>query len=94
MKERGDEIIDYIPGINTTSVADLPTVFFGDNHQKVLHRAIETVAQVVEKAQYLLFTSVHELEPQVFDTFKTNLFCLSTLLAQPYLTLNFLKVYP
>ncbi|BFG33832.1 hypothetical protein CerSpe_201060 [Prunus speciosa] len=72
MKERGDEIIDYIPGINTTSVADLPTVFFGDNHQKVLHRAIETVAQVVEKAQYLLLTLVHELEPQVFDTFKTK----------------------
>ncbi|CAB4312430.1 unnamed protein product [Prunus armeniaca] len=72
LSERGDEIIDYIPGINTTSVADLPTVFFGDNHQKVLHRAIETVAQVVEKAKYLLFTSVHELEPQVFDTFKTK----------------------
>ncbi|KAH0997599.1 hypothetical protein GBA52_021463 [Prunus armeniaca] len=72
LSERGDEIIDYIPGINTTSVADLPTVFFGDNHQKVLHIAIETVAQVVEKAKYLLFTSVHELEPQVFDTFKTK----------------------
>ncbi|ONH99774.1 hypothetical protein PRUPE_6G050000 [Prunus persica] len=69
--ERGDEIVDYIPGLGTTSIADLPTIFSVDG-QKVLDRAIEAVSGVAAKAQYLLSTSVYELEPQVFDTLKAK----------------------
>ncbi|BBH04596.1 UDP-Glycosyltransferase superfamily protein [Prunus dulcis] len=69
--ERGDEIVDYIPGLGTTSIADLPTIFSVDG-QKVLDRAIEAVSGVADKAQYLLSTSVYELEPQVFDTLKAK----------------------
>ncbi|KAK9940872.1 hypothetical protein M0R45_017512 [Rubus argutus] len=67
---RGDEVIDYIPGISTTRMADLPTVFHEDG-QQVLNRALEGVSSAY-KAQYLLSTSVYELEPQAFDTLKAK----------------------
>lgn len=67
---RGDEVIDYIPGISTTRMADLPTVFHEDG-QQVLSRALEAVSSAY-KAQYLLSTSVYELEPQAFDTLKAK----------------------
>lgn len=69
-KVRGDEVIDYIPGISTTRMADLPTLFHADG-QQVLSRAIEAVSSAY-KAQYLLSTSVYELEPQAFDTLKAK----------------------
>ena len=63
--------MDYIPGVSTTRVADLPmTNTRGDS--KVLSRALECIS-LVSKAQYLLFTSVHELEAQVIDTLKAKL---------------------
>ncbi|XP_068337136.1 UDP-glycosyltransferase 87A1-like [Pyrus communis] len=71
VSERGDETIEYIPGVSTTSVADLPPAFFAD-HQNVFPKVLEAVSQAVEKAQYLLFTSVYELDPQVFEALKAK----------------------
>ncbi|XP_050109313.1 UDP-glycosyltransferase 87A1-like [Malus sylvestris] len=69
--ERGDEVIDYIPGISTTRIADLPTILYGNDRQ-LLHRAMETISSMY-KAQYILSTSIYELESQVFDNLKAKL---------------------
>ncbi|KAG2673005.1 hypothetical protein I3760_13G069400 [Carya illinoinensis] len=71
LSERGDELVDYIPGVLTTRLADLPTFFSGDG-LKVLPITRDCVLSV-SKAQYLLFTSVHELEAQVIDTLRAKL---------------------
>ncbi|XP_062013498.1 UDP-glycosyltransferase 87A1-like [Rosa rugosa] len=67
----GDEVINYIPGISTTRMADLPTVLY-DDVQQVLNRALEAVSSTY-KAQYLLSTSFYELEPHAFDTLRAKL---------------------
>jgi UDP:flavonoid glycosyltransferase YjiC (YdhE family) len=63
--------VDYIPGVSTIRIVDLPTVMYG-NELKVLNRNLECVS-LVSKAQYLLFTSAHELETEVIDTLKAEL---------------------
>jgi len=63
--------VDYIPGVSATRIEDLPTIMYG-NGQKVLHRCLEGVS-LVSKAQYLLFTSVRELETEVIDILKEDL---------------------
>ncbi|KAF8018764.1 hypothetical protein BT93_H3615 [Corymbia citriodora subsp. variegata] len=65
--EHGAQRVEYIPGISPTSVADLPT----RADPRVLKRAVECVTQV-SKAQYLLFTSLYELEPQVMDALEAE----------------------
>ncbi|XP_062085635.1 UDP-glycosyltransferase 87A1-like [Humulus lupulus] len=62
---RGHEIVDYIPGIPTICVKDLPMIL----DRKVLNIAKEDTSRV-SKAQFLLLTSVYKLESQVFDALK------------------------
>ena len=90
--EHGDEIIEYIPGVTTTCIADLPAQFFVDDPE-ALQKPLEAISQVVQ-AQYLLFSSVYELDPQAFEAFKAKFGFPITLLAQAYLTLNFQKHLP
>ncbi|XP_058204189.1 UDP-glycosyltransferase 87A1-like isoform X2 [Rhododendron vialii] len=68
VSERGNELVNYIPGIPPTRIADLPTVFHGDG-LKTVHLACEAVSRV-PKAQYLLLTSIYELESQTIDAIK------------------------
>ncbi|KAL6979046.1 7-deoxyloganetin glucosyltransferase [Sarracenia purpurea var. burkii] len=68
--ERGKEVVDYIPGIPSICIADLPTIYYGDG-LKSLHRALEAIARV-RKAQYLLFTSIYELEAPIIDSLKAT----------------------
>lgn len=63
--ERGDEMIDYIPGITPTRLSDMPTIFDGTG-RNVLGRVMEAF-ELVRKAQCVLFTSFHELEVQVVE---------------------------
>ncbi|XP_021810511.1 UDP-glycosyltransferase 87A1-like [Prunus avium] len=70
LDERGEEHVDYIPGLPSTRVADLPTCFYGKG-LNVLDRALESVASV-SKAQWLLLPSVYELEAQVIDALRAN----------------------
>ncbi|KAJ6385482.1 hypothetical protein OIU77_028629 [Salix suchowensis] len=70
-KERGEERVDYIPGIPPTRLVDFPTVFHGTGRQ-TLPRALDSVS-LASKAQYLLLTSVYELEAQVIDALKVKL---------------------
>ncbi|PQM41087.1 UDP-glycosyltransferase 87A1-like isoform X1 [Prunus yedoensis var. nudiflora] len=61
---------DQIPGISSTDLADLGEVYKG-NDPKVMKLALECISWV-PKAQYLLFTSVYELEPQIFDSLQAE----------------------
>ncbi|KAF3454859.1 hypothetical protein FNV43_RR05307 [Rhamnella rubrinervis] len=71
LSENGHEIVDYIPGISSTRLADFPTGFGpqGPRDQQVLNRAL-AAAYGASKAQYLLFTSAYELESQTIDALK------------------------
>ncbi|KAJ0792266.1 putative 7-deoxyloganetin glucosyltransferase [Helianthus annuus] len=66
-----EELVDYIPGVPPTRVADLVTVFNGKGKEVrvVTLQAISMSA----KAQFLLFLSVYELEAQVIDALKSEL---------------------
>ncbi|KAH7862224.1 hypothetical protein Vadar_001645 [Vaccinium darrowii] len=68
VSERGNELVNYIPGIPPTRIADLPTVFYGDG-LKTVHIACAAVSQV-PKSQYLLLTSIYELESQTIEALK------------------------
>ncbi|KAG2672994.1 hypothetical protein I3760_13G068700 [Carya illinoinensis] len=70
LSERGDELVDYIPGVPAMRLADLPA-FLPGNGLKVKPLSWKCVL-LVPKAQWLLFTCVHELEPQVFDTLRAE----------------------
>ncbi|XP_021716269.1 UDP-glycosyltransferase 87A1-like [Chenopodium quinoa] len=70
VSERGDEIVDYIPGLPSTTIADLPTFYHGDG-RKILHRVLEAVA-VMGNAQYILSTSIYEFEEQVIDCLESK----------------------
>jgi hypothetical protein len=59
-------VVDHIPGLSSAQVADLQTLFH-ENDQRVVLLAMECIERV-SKAQYLLFTSVYELEPQAIDS--------------------------
>ncbi|KAJ4725505.1 UDP-glycosyltransferase [Melia azedarach] len=71
LSERGEELVDYIPGLPSTRVADLPTIFFGIG-RRTLPRALESVSGVA-KAQYFILSSVYELEVKVIDTLNSEL---------------------
>ncbi|XP_065847246.1 UDP-glycosyltransferase 87A1-like [Euphorbia lathyris] len=68
LSERGEEQVDYIPGIPPTRFADFPTIFH-EKYRNILLIALDYLS-IVPKAQYLLFTSTYELEPQVIDALK------------------------
>ncbi|WCJ34774.1 UDP-Glycosyltransferase superfamily protein [Euphorbia peplus] len=66
--ERGEEQVDYIPGIPPTRLADFPTILEGVG-SKILPIVLPIIS-TVPKSQYLIFTSTYELEPQVIDALK------------------------
>lgn len=68
LSEKGDELVDYIPGLEPTKLADFPTIFHRAVRQ-VLHRALASVSKV-SKAQYLLLSSVYKLEAKIINTLK------------------------
>ncbi|KAF9598171.1 hypothetical protein IFM89_025788 [Coptis chinensis] len=73
LSERGNEVIDYIPGISSTRLADLPAAISGSNKQ-ILCRLLEAFSWI-QKAQCIMFTSFYELERKVIDNLKATLPC-------------------
>ncbi|KAJ7964255.1 UDP-glycosyltransferase [Quillaja saponaria] len=71
--ERGEERVDYIPGISSTRLMDFPN-FLDRNStsQKLLQWILKSLSWV-PKAQYLLFPSIYELEPKVIDVLRADL---------------------
>ncbi|CAK7330437.1 unnamed protein product [Dovyalis caffra] len=70
LKERGEELVEYLPGISSTRIVDLPTCVYGHGRD-ILHRGFEAIAGV-SKAQFLLFCSVYELESLAIDALKAS----------------------
>uniref|UniRef100_A0A2P2P0J7 UDP-glycosyltransferase 87A1-like n=1 Tax=Rhizophora mucronata TaxID=61149 RepID=A0A2P2P0J7_RHIMU len=68
LSERGEERVDYIPGVPSMRLTDLPSFFEGTGSQ-TLKVCLECVS-MVPKTQCLLFTSVFELEDQVIDALR------------------------
>ncbi|KAI6670921.1 hypothetical protein NL676_005806 [Syzygium grande] len=71
LAERGDELVNYIPGLPPTRLVDLPT-FFEGRGRDTLHRALEGFSWM-PKAQYVIFTTFYELEASAIDALKAEL---------------------
>lgn len=71
LSERGHEIVDYIPGLPSTTIADLTTFFDGHGKQMIL-RLLDTFT-IVKNATCLLLTSIYDFEEQVIDHIKEKL---------------------
>ena len=67
-QEKGDERIDYIPGIGSIRLADLPSIV-SMKDQRLLGLALRVFTNI-SKAQYLLFSSIYELESQAIEALK------------------------
>ncbi|THF96552.1 hypothetical protein TEA_006033 [Camellia sinensis var. sinensis] len=65
LSERGEERVEYIPGLSPIRLADLPTIFHVEDKQGLL-KAFHMISKV-PKSQYLLFSSIYELESPVVD---------------------------
>ncbi|MCL7038198.1 hypothetical protein MKW94_005542 [Papaver nudicaule] len=64
--ECGDELVDYIAGVSPIRLADMPSVL-KRSAQQFLSNIKESIA-AAHKAKCLLFTTYHELEPQVIES--------------------------
>ncbi|CAL1368741.1 unnamed protein product [Linum trigynum] len=62
-----------IVAISPPEVADLRAIFRGDD-RKIMNFTLECISWV-PKAQYLLVNSVHELEPEVFNSLRSEFRC-------------------
>ncbi|KAH9602737.1 hypothetical protein KSS87_022620 [Heliosperma pusillum] len=69
--ERGHEVVDYIPGLAPTTIADLTTIFHG-NGSITYPRTLDSMS-ALKKAQYALFSSIYEFEGPVLDCLKAKL---------------------
>ncbi|XP_047147193.1 UDP-glycosyltransferase 87A1-like [Vigna umbellata] len=67
-KDKLDGQVENIPGISSAHFADLRTVLH-ENDQRVLRLALECISKVPE-ANYLLLTTVHELEAETIESLK------------------------
>ena len=68
MIERGDERVEYIPGLSSTRVADFPAVLHNQN-PALTH--FQEIFSWLTRAECLLLSSVSELESQVIDALKS-----------------------
>ncbi|KAJ0084452.1 hypothetical protein Patl1_31013 [Pistacia atlantica] len=68
--ERGEERVDYIPGVSSTRLMDFPSLISG-NESYILQQ-FHRIISWVHKAQYLLFTSIYELEPYAIDALRAK----------------------
>ena len=67
----GNELVDYVPGISSIRLVDLPSLIVLRN-QKMLYRILEAFSWET-KTQYLLFNSTYKLEYQAIDVLKADL---------------------
>ncbi|KAG5238619.1 UDP-glycosyltransferase [Salix suchowensis] len=69
--EKGNEMVDYIPGVSPLRLLDLPSLIFASN-QYMLHRFLDLISWI-PKAQYLILPSIYELESQVIKALKERI---------------------
>ncbi|KAK3198168.1 hypothetical protein Dsin_021583 [Dipteronia sinensis] len=68
LEEHANDVVDFIPGISSVRVSDLPRIFLANGRS----RAIDAwnLEVPISKIQYLVCPSIYELESQVFDFLK------------------------
>ncbi|XP_058744698.1 UDP-glycosyltransferase 87A1-like [Vicia villosa] len=71
LSEKGDEGVNYIPGISSTSIAEFHLLDDSNKNKQVVQMLLKGL-EWIHKAQYLLFTSIYELESQAIDTLKSK----------------------
>ncbi|XP_027333151.1 UDP-glycosyltransferase 87A1-like isoform X2 [Abrus precatorius] len=67
----GEKRVDYIPGNTSIRLADFPNNDGSWQSRKLLQMSLDIIPWV-HKAQYLLFSSVYELEPKAIDALKAE----------------------
>ncbi|KAK7300884.1 hypothetical protein RJT34_11735 [Clitoria ternatea] len=72
VSEDGEKRVDYIPGNSSIRLADFPLNDASWRSQKTLQLSLNAI-QWVKKTQYLLFTSIYNLESQAIDALKQEL---------------------
>ncbi|TKY56526.1 UDP-glycosyltransferase 87A1 [Spatholobus suberectus] len=72
LSENGGKRVDYIPGISSMRLVDFPLNDGSCRSKRMMQLSLKGFAWV-SKAQYLLFTSIYELEPRVIDVLKAEL---------------------
>ncbi|KAH7557119.1 hypothetical protein JRO89_XS11G0050200 [Xanthoceras sorbifolium] len=70
LEDHGDDIVDFIPEISSIRIADLPLVFMKNDQKSSVH--VLPFKLEVSKLQYLLSSSIYEVEPQAFDILKAK----------------------
>uniref|UniRef100_A0A5B7BP67 Glycosyltransferase n=1 Tax=Davidia involucrata TaxID=16924 RepID=A0A5B7BP67_DAVIN len=71
LPERREEIIDYLPGVSSMRMADLPYLTVGKTGS-VLKQTLEAFSSIT-KAQAILFTSFYDLQPHVINALRAHL---------------------
>ncbi|KAM5583094.1 hypothetical protein ABKV19_003153 [Rosa sericea] len=66
----GNDRVDYIPGVSSTPIQDFPPEIQG-KYPTILRVVLEAFSWV-PKAQYLLFSSIYELETEVIDVLRSE----------------------
>jgi len=69
--EKGNEIVDCIPGASPLRLLDLPAFILASNHC-IFHRILDLISWI-PKSQYLLLSSIYELESQDIECLKSEL---------------------
>ncbi|XP_050369322.1 UDP-glycosyltransferase 87A1-like [Argentina anserina] len=72
LSEKGNERVDYIPGVSSIRLADTTSSIDG-KQSKILDYILKRAFTWVLKAQYLFITSIYELETQVIDVLRSQL---------------------
>ncbi|XP_031112187.1 UDP-glycosyltransferase 87A2-like [Ipomoea triloba] len=73
LAEKGDEMVDYIPGVSSMLVKDLPHIFHAKPPGPAMRPHLLRAFSAAHKAQYLLFTSVAELESTAIEALRPKL---------------------
>ncbi|OMP02401.1 UDP-glucuronosyl/UDP-glucosyltransferase [Corchorus olitorius] len=70
--EKGDERVDYIPGVSSICLTDLDLPKANEGTHSYFLKQILNCISMVRKANFLLFPSIYELENDVVDTLKAE----------------------
>ncbi|XP_057809116.1 UDP-glycosyltransferase 87A1-like [Salvia miltiorrhiza] len=68
VSERGEERIDYVPGIKSIRLIDIPSIAYMKDQRLIT--LVRRIFFNLTNAQYLLISSIYELEPQMMEALK------------------------
>ncbi|KAK9048131.1 hypothetical protein SSX86_032906 [Deinandra increscens subsp. villosa] len=72
VSERGNETIDYIPGLCSLTISDLPMIFHSGIDEK-LKNVLPNLFNITMKANYVLLSTIYELEHEAIDALRARI---------------------